>query len=87
MSKANPTPAEYKAELEDELRGLKDGLQSLYTKRRIRTLENRLSHMYVPEAPEHKMIIVEGEIEVCAACINSLGNNVHWDLAHPKGQI
>lgn len=32
---------------------------------------------------EHSMILVEGEIEVCDTCINSLGYNVAWDQAHP----
>jgi hypothetical protein len=27
----------------------------------------------------HHRIIVEGEIEVCAGCRNSLGYNVAWD--------
>lgn len=49
MSAANPTPAEYKAELKKEVADLKRGRQSLYTQRRIQTLEQRLAQMYVPE--------------------------------------
>lgn len=30
---------------------------------------------------KHRMIFVEGEIEVCAGCVNSLGYNVAWDQA------
>ena len=30
----------------------------------------------------HEKITVEGEIEVCSGCRNSLGYNVSWDQAH-----
>lgn len=30
----------------------------------------------------HELIVVEGEIEVCRGCVNSLGYNVAWDQAH-----
>jgi len=29
----------------------------------------------------HDKVVIEGEIEVCAECINSLGYNVAWDQA------
>lgn len=48
-SKAHPTPQEYRLELEAELKGLEDGRQSQYTERRIRTLKDRLTHLYNPE--------------------------------------
>lgn len=32
----------------------------------------------------HKMMVVDGEIEVCDTCENSLGYPVAWDQAHPK---
>jgi hypothetical protein len=31
---------------------------------------------------DHQKIIVEGEIEVCDTCINSLGYNIAWQQAH-----
>lgn len=36
---------------------------------------------------EHEAIFVEGEIEVCSGCINSLGYNVSWDQAEKVGHI
>jgi len=36
-----------------------------------------------PDDQAHKMMIVEGEIEVCDTCVNSLGYPVAWELAHP----
>lgn len=49
MSAANPTPAQYSWLIKNELRQLKMGRQSEYTERRIKTLEQRLEHMFVPE--------------------------------------
>lgn len=36
-----------------------------------------------PDPAIHFKKIVEGEIEVCAGCINSLGYNVAWEFAEP----
>lgn len=38
-----------------------------------------------PGPPPHEMMIVDGEIEVCSACINSDGYPIAWELAHPEG--
>lgn len=50
MSRAYPTPEEYLAELQSELEGLRAGKQTLYTERRIKTLEQRIATMYRGEA-------------------------------------
>lgn len=44
-SKAAPTPAEYKQELEDELAELQDARPSQYVSRRIKELTRRLERM------------------------------------------
>lgn len=36
-----------------------------------------------PDPTIHFKTIVDGEIEVCAGCINSLGYNVAWEFAEP----
>lgn len=40
-----------------------------------------------PEEVEqpHRMMIVDGDIEVCDTCVNSEGNPVAWDQAHTVG--
>lgn len=36
-----------------------------------------------PDPTIHVKIIVDGEIEVCAGCVNSHGYNVAWEFAEP----
>jgi hypothetical protein len=58
------------AELITHAAGMEDNIRQSWVKRRQ------------DDSARHRKIRVEGEIEVCSECVNSLGYNVAWDQSH-----
>lgn len=48
-------------------------------------IDNEMAERHPEEvAAPHRLKVVDGEIEVCDTCINSDGNPVAWEQAHPS---